>query len=401
MKKTKKDGKKENEVKEPTLLNTKVNRREFIKKSAKMGIGASGVIGSLVGGGSLLKASPARAAKSIKGSGKIVVCGWGGGFQDAMRDTIFKPFEKESGIKVIDTGTPSMAKVKAQVDSGNIEWDIALVSYQETVIIGHNYFEELDYSYFDKEDLNAIPEGAKKKVCCAAYFFSYVMAYNKKKYPNGTHPKSYAEFVDFQRFPGKRTFPGIAGGGHVHVEEAQMGMGVPRNQLYPPDLKKVWAFYDKLKPHCVKWWDNGAAAPQLLVDKEVDLACAYNGRIQQLIDQGLPFDIEWNQGTMSENSYAVLKGAKNAENAMKFVGFAMRPEIQAALAERYPYGPSNPRAAELVKPETKTKLNTTPEKFKKQVLIDWDWYCAQTLDQTKRFSNLDYLNKEWQSWSMI
>ena len=66
----------------------------------------------------LFKVPSARAAKSLKGSGEVVVCGWGGGFKMSMRETVFEPFTKETGIKVIDTATPSSAKVMAQVDAG-------------------------------------------------------------------------------------------------------------------------------------------------------------------------------------------------------------------------------------------------------------------------------------------
>jgi len=370
-----------------------LSRRDFLKEGGKLAVAASAL-----GTGMLFKVPPARAAKSLQGTGEVVVCGWGGAFQDAMKETMFEPFTKETGIKVIDTSTPDSAQVKAQVDSKNVEWDLANLSYQDGIILGESYWEKLDYSYFDDADLKGISAVARTPISCAGYFFSYIIAYNEKKYAGENHPKSWADFVDSQKFPGKRTFPGIGGGGHVHCEEAQMGMGVAKDKLYPPDTKKVWAFYDKLKPHCIKWWSMGAEAPQLLVDGEVDIASAYSGRIQQLIDKDLPFKIEWNQGVMSENGWLVLKGAKNLTNAMKFIAFASRAEIQAALAAKIPYGPSNLRAFEFIKPDLRAKLNTAPEIFDKQVVINWDWYIKKTLDPAGKIENREYLANEFQSW---
>src|SRR3712207_8641338 len=43
----------------------------------------------------------------------------------------------------------------------------------------------------------------------------------------------------------------------------------------------------------VTWWETGTQAPQLLTDQEVDLASAYNGRIQDIADQGEPVAISW------------------------------------------------------------------------------------------------------------
>ena len=378
-----------------SFLSGRMNRREFLEKGAKLGMAASAL-----GTGMLFSVPPARAAKSLKGTGEVVVCGWGGAFQDAMRETIFKPFTKETGIKVIDTATPNSAKVKAQVDSGNIEWDIALLSYLSGIILGEKYLEKIDYSYFADSDYNNIPAAVRKPLSCGAYFFSYILAYNKEKFPKGAHPGSWADFVDFDRFPDKRIFPSAVGGHHFHVEAAQMASGVPKGKLYPPDMEKAWAFYDKLKPQCIKWWTQGAEAPQMLANGEVHMAMAYSARIQKLIDEGLPIKIEWNQGELAENSWCAVKGAKNAENAMKFMAFSCRPDIQAALANLYPYGPSNLKAVDYVKPETKPKLNTTPENFEKQVFINWDWYVSKTLDPKGKRSNREYLANKWQAWSL-
>ena len=52
------------------------------------------------------------------------VCSYGGALQDAQRKAYFKPFEELSGIKVIEAEGPDPAKVKAMVDSKNIEYDV-------------------------------------------------------------------------------------------------------------------------------------------------------------------------------------------------------------------------------------------------------------------------------------
>ena len=379
--------------KKNNIFEKRVNRRDFLKTSVKLGMA-----GSLLGTGLMTSAPPAWAVKSLKGSGEMVICAWGGAFQDAMRETIFEPFTRHTGIKVIDTSIPSPSKIKAQVDSGNLEWDIAVVGKLSGLMLGGNYLEKIDYSYFNEEDYNNIPEAVRAAYSCAAYFFSMVIAYSKKVYPNGNHPKSWADFVNFEKFPGKRTFRTCSGSGYFHVEIGQLGMGVSRDKLFPADVDKAWAWFDKLKPQCIKWWKQGAEAPQMLVDGELPVAAAYSSRIQKLIDEGVPVGYEWNEGEMADDSYAVLKGAKNATNAMKFIAFACRPEIQAAFAEKYPYGPSNLLATELVKPETRKNLNTAPENFKKQFIIDWDWLAAKNLDPKGKLTNREYLANKWQAW---
>ena len=394
--KEKKNKKKVQNGDRSSLFEKKVDRREFLEKGTKMGIAAS-----LFGSGALFSVPPAQAAKSLKGKGEVIVCGWGGGFQDAMRKTILEPFTKETGIKVIDTATPSAGKVKAQVDSGNVEWDVAILGVTSNYIPGPKYLEKIDYSYFDPEDYKAIPEGYRTKLTVAAYFYSYILAYRTDKFPQGV-PKTWVDFADFKRYPGKRIFPRSHGAGFMHVQIAQVGMGVPIDKVKkgPVDMDKVWAFYNKIKPHVIKWWSQGAQAPQMLKNAEVHMACGYSSRIQKMVDAGEPINYSWHGGEISDNSYVVLKNSPNPENAMKFLAFACRPEPQAKWADLYPYGPSNARAIQYVKPETKPKLNTAPENFKLQAIPPWDFMYQKTLDPKGEKFNRYYLADKWQAWAL-
>src|SRR2546425_8935596 len=57
-------------------------------------------------------------------AGSLVVVTWGGRYKQVVEEVWFKPFEKEFGIKVIATDTPDLAKVKAQVITNNVQWDV-------------------------------------------------------------------------------------------------------------------------------------------------------------------------------------------------------------------------------------------------------------------------------------
>ena len=45
-----------------------------------------------------------------------------------------------------------------------------------------------------------------------------------------------------------------------------MAAGVPPDKLYPIDIDKAFASYDKIKPSVVKWWETGAVPTQMLTD---------------------------------------------------------------------------------------------------------------------------------------
>ena len=60
-------------------------------------------------------------------SKEVVVAGWGGAGQDIQKRVFFDPFEKATGVKVTLTGPPLAGKIKAQVVSKNVEWNLAYV----------------------------------------------------------------------------------------------------------------------------------------------------------------------------------------------------------------------------------------------------------------------------------
>src|SRR5262245_17631648 len=59
-----------------------------------------------------------------RGAGKVVAVNSGGAMGDAKRRAVYTPFTKETGIEVIDVPGPDLAKIRAQVKSRDVEWDV-------------------------------------------------------------------------------------------------------------------------------------------------------------------------------------------------------------------------------------------------------------------------------------
>src|SRR6266511_2813197 len=58
----------------------------------------------------------------------IYVNTWGGSWTAAEEADFFKPFTEHTGIRVRTVAPVSYAKLKAQVQSGNYEWDITAIT---------------------------------------------------------------------------------------------------------------------------------------------------------------------------------------------------------------------------------------------------------------------------------
>src|SRR5690349_21610345 len=91
---------------------------------------------------------------------QVVVCSWGGTFQEAERKAIFTPFAEATGIKVVEDSGPERTKLQAMVESGNVQWDVAEVHAEDyALLVKAGQLEKIDYSYFDPETKSALTPG--------------------------------------------------------------------------------------------------------------------------------------------------------------------------------------------------------------------------------------------------
>lgn len=351
-----------------------VSRRDWLKATAA-GLAGFGLAPTV------FRPRLAEAAKH-----QIVVVSWGGSYQDSQREAFFKPFEQETGIKVIDTSQPDVAKLKAMVDSGNVEWDVVTTSLATVYQLQAQgeYLHPLDYNMIDPKVLKGVHASQRDKYGLGTIYWSMNISYRTDVYPKGKHPKSMPEFWDVNRFPGGRTLSKV-GGLFMTLEQALLADGVPPDRIYPIDIDRAFRSLDRIKPHVVKWWSPGALPIQMLTDKEVNLAIAYSGRIQKIREEGVPVDLEWNHGTVSSDFWMIPRGTKNFEGAMKFVAFCMRPDRQAHLAKLIHYGPTNQDAFQFIPSERAALLPSVPHNMEKMVLVDNMWWARHRPEVIKRF----------------
>jgi putative spermidine/putrescine transport system substrate-binding protein len=356
-----------------------LTRRDLLRRGS--------ALAALTGGAALLRpapfarlaaaqdATPASVAlpeitdvpEKLKGSGEVIVASWGGAVLDAQLISTIEPFQELTGITVTVAESPDPSKIKAMVDTGNIEWDVVWLGLGDVLALD-GYFEEMDYAYFDLENISPEFVGTHS---LASVLFAEILAYRTDAYPEA--PQNWADFWDVEKFPGGRAMPAAAQ--LPFVEAAVMAAGVPKDEVYPVDLDLAFASFDKIKPHVVKWWEAGAQPPQMLTDNEVPMSVAFNGRITPIQQDGAPVDIQWNQGLLARDDLAIIKGAPNRENAYKFCAFASLPAPQARFSMQIPYGFVNTKAAELIPADILATLPTSPEILPNLLLRDEQWWA--------------------------
>lgn len=316
----------------------------------------------------------------------IVVNGSGGSLAEAIKKLFEDPFTAATGIKVRATAPVSLPKLKAMVESGNVEWDLTELNGDDVARASEaGWLEPLDYSIIDPE--NKLPEMAKARDAMVRASYSTVLAYRTDRF-EGKAPKTWADFWDVKTFPGPRS---LENSPKANLEFALLAAGVPKDQIYPIDVDKAFAKLDEIKEHIPVWWDNGAQHVQLLVDGEVNMTSCWNGRITPLKKEGKPVDISWEGGALMLSYLGIPKGAKHPKEAMQFMKFRMDPKASAEFVKLVPYPGFVPGMMELLEPEFVATLPTAPENAAVQFPFGAAWWAQ----------NLEEVQKRWNEWMLL
>lgn len=271
----------------------------------------------------------------------LTVVNFGGANGKAQNLAFIQPFAREQGVATTSAEyNGDLATIRTQVQKGDVRWDVVEV---ESVDLQNGCDEGL----FEPFDRNILPHagmllpGTIKDCGVGAFVWSTVLAYNSKRLHDT--PRSWADFWDVQRFPGKR---GLRKGARYNLEIALLSDGVRRRDVYPllsteAGVERAFKRLGQLKPHIV-WWESGAQPVQRLSSGEVSLSSAYNGRIAAAQSEGQDgLQIGWNDAIYELDYWAVVKGSARARQARNFIRYATSEEPQLAFSRAIPYGPTH------------------------------------------------------------
>jgi putative spermidine/putrescine transport system substrate-binding protein len=318
--------------------------------------------------------------RTIAQTRTIYVNTWGGSWTAAEEAAFFKPFTEQTGIRVRTAAPVSYAKLKAQVQSGNYEWDITSITQADLLRAEREgLVEPVDWTIVKKEKLFPDAVYANGLAYCA---LGTNLAYRRDKFPQGG-PKSWADFWDVKKFPGNRAMLNNA---VRTVQFALVADGVPVDKVFPLDVDRAFRKLDQIKPHIKVWWTQGNQSQQLLRDGEVDMIVMWNARASELQQQGHPVEVVWPGATITTTMWGVAKGAPNRKPAWEFLQFAVQPKPQADFANKLYYGPTNPEAFKYISPEVSRQLPTYPENVKVAIKPDTVAEADQTARIQERFT---------------
>lgn len=344
-----------------TKTTSKVSRRLFLSGTASV-LAAPMVI---------------RASRAAPTSNSVTLTSWGGSYQEILVKYALTPFTEATGIKVNIVPAPDLSKMKAQLLTGNVDWDV--YDNSGAVIASgskQDFWEKLDLSMFDLEDFvippssNSVPIG----------MYAGGIAWDPKKFGPGNHPSTFAEYFDLKKFPGRRT---LRNRPNETLEAALLADGVLPKDIYPIDVDRAFKALDRIKPSIATWITATPQTISLVQMGEVDFTYAISNRVKETTEPGggTPLAFSFEQNLIVTEAVAVPKGAPNKENAMKLIAYLLRPEIQAHAWEKLGVGPISRKAAQMMSPEARKWV---PNLNSANGLIIDDVYWANNLDAVSR-----------------
>jgi len=333
-------------------------------------------------------------------AGNLTVVSWGGGYTKSQIEAYHKPWEAMGGKKInSEDYNGGLAEVKAQVESGNVTWDLVDVELSDAVRgCDEGLLEPIDKSILPAGDdgtpaVKDFLPGTLTECAVGEIVWSTIYAYDATKFP-GAKPTTMADFFNVKKFPGKR---GLRKGAKANLEMALMGDGVPAADVYKvlatkAGVARAFAKLDTIKADTV-WWEAGAQPPQMLADGEVAMTTAYNGRIFGAQNtEKKPFVIVWDGQVWDLDLWVIPKGAPNKADALKFIAFSTDTKRNADQAAYISYGPVRKSAAPLVGKNAVTGIDmkphmpTAPANFKNALQNDFSFWADHADELNEKFS---------------
>lgn len=310
----------------------------------------------------------------------LTLAAQGGAYQDALTKAWEEPYTALTGVEWVNDGNSSNATVRAQVESGQVTWDVVDVGSDFGLDAHKALLEPLDFGLIPRDEMNSDLRPTDYRVPVMTY--GTVLAYNTDA-SAGKTPTGWADFFDPSKIPGKRGVWDYATGGIF--EMALLADGVAPADLYPLDLDRAAAKLDAIKDDIVLW-GTGAESRELIGSGEVAMSMMWNGRTWGAIHEDKrPVDIQWNQQILSADYFVVPKGSPNREAAMRFIAWAVCAANNGALSKYIPYGPTN--------------VNSEPD----AAMVD-DLAVSHVDDSTAYFDDaylvdhFDEIDAAWQDW---
>lgn len=309
-------------------------------------------------------------------SGEIIWADWGGRSRETNATVFHEPFFEATGVEVVPTDRADAVAFE-MLEGGDGDYDVFAA--------GSEVFGLLDgLAELPERDVvdDVIPERLRD-YGFGSFVFASAQGYLTSTFPDGG-PTSWADFYDFERFPGKRGVPGDPGMFDYMFEYALLADGVAPEDLYPLDLDRALAKMDELSGNVI-FYTEYPQVQQLLVSESIAIGVTTHSAYKAIADSGTPTTTVWNQALTSIVTYVIPKTAPNLENALALAASYADPEKQAEFALTTGNGPSTQAAFDFIPEESASIFPNAPENLPLTIPVDEVWRSAHLTEMSDAY----------------
>jgi len=297
----------------------------------------------------------------------LTVVSFGGAYGAAQKKYQVDPYAKATGKPVrMENYAGGVAEMKAQVESGNIQWDVVdIESIDLERACAEGLLEPIPRDILLPADdgtpalKDFVPVTLENECGVGVMLWGAIFAYNNETIGK-VKPTTIQDVFDVKKIPGKRA---LRKRPQVTMEWALMADGVKPDDVYkvlatPEGQARAFAKLDTIKNDVI-WYDSWSQAPQLLNDGGAVIVQAPNGRIYDSIaHDNRPFTIVWDHALFDMDVWGVLKGTPHKEEAFKFIAYTTQTKPLVGFQD-VAYGPARKSSQALVDPKVLPYLPTS------------------------------------------
>ncbi|MGQ4878850.1 extracellular solute-binding protein [Billgrantia sp. LNSP4103-1] len=352
------------------------------------------MVGAVAGASVLGLVSAAQAQQTLN------IVSWGGAYSMSQQKAYHEPWMEQTGDEIvnIDRSANALAGLRAQSQAGNVTWDLVdMLPADAMIACAEGLIEPLDHDELLADAPDGTPpsedfvDNALGECFVASIVYSNIVAYNSEMFPEDAQPSRIEHVFDLENYPGKRA---LMRKPINNLEWALVADGVEPEDVYDvleteEGVQRAFAKLDTIKDEVI-WWEEGAQPPQLLADREVSFASAYNGRIfDAMVTENQPFEIIWDAQVFELDGWVVPTG--KLDKVRDYLYFATDTQRLADQAQYISYGPARQSSSPMVSTHAETGIEmeehmpTYESNFATAIPKDDEFWADYSDELTQRF----------------
>lgn len=341
----------------------------------------------LAGTGATVASVPlARWAKAAGKPENIVVMTWGGLWGDSVKIGIDQPFEKATGVKVVqDRGsTPDQRITKVKVSINDQAFDV--VQLHDGIVplaVKQGVLEPIDPNSPRLSNLKDVYPKFAKSHWVAMIFSGIGVTYNTKlvkEPPTG--------FADLWRpeFKGRIVLPEITHSIGPYI----IPIGALAQGKDPKDAETGFEMLKRMSDLKPIWAKDTDTIMNSLRDEEAVIGLLYKSQTYTVQGWGTP--AKWVYPKEGSILYAsgtgIAKNTKNKELAEEWLNLTIDPKLETYFTEKFSYPGTNRKMVDLLSPELQERARFSQAELDHMIELDHEFMSDNRAAWTDRWNRV-------------